>query len=214
MRGIVKPLQYAVALMELNLAKPTSSPLKDADNENVTVNNSNMLSGESTNFPLTAVIVAGQHKQNFNFTPMTGNEYYVYDNMPFQDNGNTAAWISSGSGTNSPVYTLLLQTIKGEDVKIAIEFRNNTTQTFRGATGYIVPGSRFYMYGIIKREGNGAMDDITVFQQDYRTVVNVKINDFAKAYNCIPDLQDPQLEIGVEINVDWILGTPINVPLY
>ena len=207
--AINDPMQYGVALLKLNLAKTTSSILEDKDHADVNVNNSN--------FPMTAVIVAGQHKQNFDFSPLTGNEYYVYDNMPLSETRGTLSWITnSGSVTNSPSYTMLLQSLQEEDVIICIEFQNNSNTTFRGETGYIVPGSKFYMYGRIEyNNGTGNKSLVkSVFQQDYITEVNLKINSLEHAYNCIPDLQDPQLEVGVEISVDWILATPTNVPLY
>lgn len=207
--AINDPMQYGVALLKLNLAKTTSSILEDKDHADVNVNNSN--------FPMTAVIVAGQHKQNFDFSPLTGNEYYVYDNMPLSDTRGTLSWITnSGSVTNSPSYTMLLQSLQEEDVIICIEFQNNSNTTFRGETGYIVPGSKFYMYGRIEyNNGRGDKSLVkSVFQQDYITEVTLKINSLEHAYNCIPDLQDPQLEVGVEISVDWILATPTNVPLY
>lgn len=207
--AINDPMQYGVALLKLNLAKTTSSILEDKDHADVNVNNSN--------FPMTAVIVAGQHKQNFDFSPLTGNEYYVYDNMPLSETRGTLSWITnSGSVTNSPSYTMLLQSLQEDDVVICIEFQNNSNTTFRGETGYIVPGSKFYMYGRIEyNNGKGEKSLVkSVFQQDYITEVNLKINSLEHAYNCIPDLQDPQLEVGVEISVDWILATPTNVPLY
>lgn len=201
------PMQYGVALLKLNL-NTTAATLKDADNEDVTVSN--------TYFPMTAVIVAGQHKQSFDFSPLTGNEFYVYDNMPLSSTGGTRSWITSLANTNNPSYTLLLQSLQAEDVIICVEFQNNSTTTFKGETGYIVPGSKFYMLGtIVYNDGNGDKNLVkSVFQQDYVTEVTLSINSLKHAFNCIPDLQDPQLEVGVEINVDWLLATPTNVPLY
>lgn len=209
--AVNKPMQYGVALLKLNLNTTTAEKLKDADDADITVSNQD--------FPMTAVIVAGQHKQSFDFTPQTGNEYYVYDNMPLSDAGETLAWITSLANTNNPSYTLLLQSLQAEDVIICIEFQNNSSTTFRGETGYIVPGSKFYMLGTIKfGTGQGSQAVQTevksVFQQDYVTEVNLTINSLKKAFNCIPDLQDPQLEVGVEIDIDWILATPSEIPLY
>lgn len=206
--AVNKPMQYGVALLKLNLNTTTAEKLKDADDADVTVSNQD--------FPMTAVIVAGQHKQSFDFTPQTGNEYYVYDNMPLSDAGETLAWITSLANTNNPSYTLLLQSLQAEDVIICIEFQNNSSTTFRGETGYIVPGSKFYMLGTLTYgSGHGNQTLVkSVFQQDYVTEVNLTINSLKKAFNCIPDLQDPQLEVGVEIDIDWILATPSEIPLY
>lgn len=207
--AVNKPMQYGVALLKLNLNKTATTTLKDMDDEDVAVN-------DDTSFPMTAIIVAGQHKQSFDFTPLTGNEYYVYDNMPLSNNRGTLAWITSLANTNNPSYSLLLQTLQAEDVKICVEFENNSSTTFRGATGYIVPGSKFYMYGVIVyNNGDGDKNLVkSVLQQDYVTELTLTINTLRNAYNCIPDLQDPQLEVGVEIDVDWILATPSEIPLY
>ena len=40
------------------------------------------------------------------------------------------------------------------------------------------------------------------------------INSLAKAYNTIPELRDPQLEIGVVAKMEWIQVTPAEIPMY
>ena len=47
-----------------------------------------------------------------------------------------------------------------------------------------------------------------VFDSDYKTTIYVRVNDLGKAYNTVPDLQDPQLELGVVTEMDWIQVEP------
>ena len=53
-----------------------------------------------------------------------------------------------------------------------------------------------------------------VFVSDHTTKVTFSINSLAKAYNTIPELRDPQLEIGVTAKVEWIQVTPAEIPMY
>ena len=39
------------------------------------------------------------------------------------------------------------------------------------------------------------------------------MNDLANAYNTVPDLRDPQLELGVVAEMDWIQVTPGGIKL-
>ncbi|MBR2136070.1 MAG: hypothetical protein IJ855_07620 [Bacteroidales bacterium] len=205
--ALIKPLQYATALFKFKLANCTSNEIPDREETNVAVNHAN--------FPVTGVIVARQHRQNFAFQPLEDAEYYIYDTEV--NNGTTPLGYLTSTATNNDIHSMVLQTPEGEDVVIVVEFRNNTNVTFQGATGSIPPGSKFYMLGTLKYE-NGTGDNKnlvkSVFQQDYITTATFRVNSLAKAYNCIPDLQEPQLELAVQIDVDWILATPTNVPLY
>ena len=36
----------------------------------------------------------------------------------------------------------------------------------------------------------------------------------AKAYNVVPELRDPQLQIGIEAVMDWVQVTPAEIPMY
>ena len=52
-----------------------------------------------------------------------------------------------------------------------------------------------------------------VFSRDYKTTVNVKILKLGSAYNTVPDLRDPQLEIGVSVDMDWVQVEPSGIKL-
>ena len=49
--------------------------------------------------------------------------------------------------------------------------------------------------------------------KDYTTTVGITFVSLAKAYNTVPDLLSPQLEVGVQLTPQWTLVTPTIVPL-
>ena len=52
-----------------------------------------------------------------------------------------------------------------------------------------------------------------MFTQDYTTTVNMRVTSLANAYNCMPDLLEPRLEIGVQLTTKWEQTTPTNIIL-
>ena len=116
------------------------------------------------------------------------------------------------------IRTLLVQTEMDQDVHYALEFRNDSGAAFYGANGCIVPaGGKFYLVGIMEISKltpaqRGGID--CVLLQDHVTRLSVSVNSLAKAYNTIPELRDPQLEIGVVTRRDWVQSTPTEVPMY
>jgi hypothetical protein len=54
----------------------------------------------------------------------------------------------------------------------------------------------------------------SVFSSDYKTTVKVKARNLGNAYNTVPDLRDPQLELGVVAEMDWFQVEPggIKIP--
>lgn len=204
--ALIDPLQYAVAHLEVKL-KQTSATLKDANNADVAV--------EANKFPLTAIIIGGQRKVKFDFTPADPSDdtdvRFVYDhsfNTPLLA-------LSSTSDSSTPVHTLLLQSADGQKVPIVAEFENNTTTTFRGLDGVVYPGTHFYLVGEIDPSTGAGTDDAAknrVFTQDYTTSVSITVSSLAKAYNVLPNLLSPRLEIGIQL-MPWVQATPTIVPL-
>lgn len=200
------PLQYGPALFTFSFTSATDSSLPDRNEIPVPINNGS--------FPVTGIIIGEQREQSFQFHPLQGKNHYLWDNYVFTggSTGTPKAYIKNG--TQQPVSTLVLETEKGEDVHYAVEFLNNSGRTFVGATGNILPDTKFYLIGILSLEGltNPAIDSI--FKQDCQTRATFKVTTLAKAYNTVPDLQNPQLEIGVQVHMDWILDTPSELPLF
>jgi hypothetical protein len=47
-----------------------------------------------------------------------------------------------------------------------------------------------------------------VFTQDQTTTAKLRVDGLAKAYNVMPNLLSPRLEIGVTLTTDWEQTTP------
>ena len=52
-----------------------------------------------------------------------------------------------------------------------------------------------------------------MFVRDHVTEVNVSFTSLKAAYDVIPDLTEPQLQLGVQAEFGWNLSTPTNVPV-
>lgn len=209
--AIRDPLQYGVALLELKCQKASSNNLEDFAPKNINVNN--------TNFPLTGIIVADQYPQRYDFTATTdanAEMSYLYDAEVNGSDGKARAWISKNTAS-SVLTTLVLPTRPGKDVRFALEFLNNTNTTIVGANGCnIAPKQHFYLAGILKfseRTDNSGDNLGSVFVRGYVTEVKASFTSLKAAYDVIPDLTEPQLQLGVQAEFGWNLSTPTNVPI-
>ena len=101
-------------------------------------------------------------------------------------------------------------------MKIAVEFQNNSGALFVGRYGEIIyPGSKFYLLGTFDPNKNETVNYIGVtpatlikraFVQDYTTTANLVISSLQNAYNTVPDLRAPQLELGLSVDLTWQTG--------
>ena len=118
--------------------------------------------------------------------------------------------------------TLVVATPLGasQDVYVAIELLNNSNQDFIGAQGLVPAGSKFYLVG--KLESNKADTQESsetvnpgkrVFYPDYTTTARLTITDLKKAYNTIPDLRTPALELGLSVDLSWQNGKVYDITL-
>lgn len=153
--------------------------------------------------PLTGIIIGDQKNVDYSFAPNSSDSYFVYD--------NTISGITLGS-TSQYVQMLVLPTTGEETVHFALEFQNNASSTFRCQQGTVPPGCKFYLAGELKPgngtkpEGNEEIAD--VFNSDHKTTVYIKVKSLDYAYNTVPDLRDPQLELGVVAEMDWVQLDP------
>ena len=204
--AIKDPLSYAVGRLQIGIV--AKSVLEDADGTKIT------LSSDET-FPLTAVLVAGQYQQAFDFTPKENStEYIIYDKeVSGQSMGKGRA---ANLSTNPAAYTntLVLQSKNQSDVRFALEFKNNSGKSFRSLNGTVYKDTKFYLVGSIEVP-SGQTDDYKkrAFTKGYDTQGVVRISSLKDAYPYLPNLLEPRLEIGIKLIPNWIQSTTTNVPL-
>lgn len=162
----------------------------------------------STDYPLTGIIIGNQRTQQFDFTPLPsgsgGKEYFLYD--------------SEVSDTPF-IYTLTFETLAAEDVRFALEFRNNTTTDIYGVRGCKVrPGTKFYLVGTMSYTDltpAQKAQQASVFAKDHYTNLNVSFVNMALyyCYDLLPELKAPDLQIGLDAKLSWDAATPTTVPI-
>ncbi len=199
--AIASPIQYAVARLDVAVQLATSSLV---DNSETVVGIATNVTAPVGGFPVTAVLVGGQQQVKFDFTTNGGTEYTIYDNaVPAGMKAN----IGSLSATN---YTMVLENGTG-DVNIAVEMVNTTDVDFYGHGGQLIPkGGKFYV--IAKLIADDATETSKhVFKQDFKTIANLTLQNLKYAYNEIPDLRTPQLELGFSVDLSWQSGHTYNI---
>lgn len=187
--AIVDQMQYGVGLVEFKMALELSA-------------------AAAAGCPLTGIIIGEQRDVDFSFSPKSSAQSrFVYD--------NNVSGITLSNTASQNVQVLVLPTSSDESVHFALEFQNNTSSSFPCQQGTVQPGCKFYMAGELK-PGEGSKPDgapASVFSSNYKTTVNVQIRNLGKAYNTVPDLRDPQLEIGVSVEMDWLQVEPGGIKL-
>ena len=221
--AIIDPVQYAVGRLDAKI-KAESASLQDNALNNYTVN-------EGTNFKVTGILVGGQKPVDYKFEQRSDHStfYTIYDQAI---DGNIYL-LNSESPT---IYTLALETKTAASesdetaiAKIAVEFLNNTDKVIVGLNNEkIYPGCKFYLVGTLDPHKNltqtydGSTADPTnhpeliikkAFVQDYKTIVNLKIASLKNAYNTLPDLTVPQLEMGLSVDLGWQTGISQNIDI-
>lgn len=151
-------------------------------------------------FPVTGILVGGQRTVDFLFQPMeTGHaEYTIYDNDVPDD------WFLTTENAKTN-HTLLFPSYGQADngkVRVALEIQNNS-QDFSGTGGKLIPlGCKFYLVAELNAKGETDVGE-RVFLNDRITTVHFKVSSLKEAYNVIPDLRLPELELGLGVNISW-----------
>lgn len=202
-------IEYAVARLDVK-AQANASTLNDAKPESFSLTNET--------FPITGVLVGGQRTVDYSFMPLTSGvlkEFTIYDqDMPT----NWALTANSGTTIN---HTLVL-TSHGEGdegkVRVALELQNNSGKDFNGFGGALIPaGCKFYLVGELNARTNEDIKDKNnqvikrVFLQDYITTATFTVKSLKNAYNVVPDLRLPALELGLGVNLNWTPGLNLDV---
>lgn len=230
--AIIDPIQYAVGRLDMTVsALSTDDVVEDVGGTEVTKKMMYDKKGEAydatAGFEVTGVLIGGQKQVGFDFTTdASSDSKTIYDNITkSQPTSTLTVTPSAASGTN---YTLALETVKDQEVYVAVEFLNKGAD-FEGFDGVIPAGCKFYLVGKLSPTAgteNGVTgydeDDLNqVFKQDYKTIATFKIskgtkdatniNGLGAAYNTIPDLRTPQLELGLSVNLEWESGIQFEV---
>ena len=210
--AIADPLQYAVARLQLTVEV-------DADVAELKYNGTNTIPYKNDedvyNFRMTGVIVGGQRKVGYDFKPIAQSDddvKFVYDSQ-VGDSYYLKKKSEYAGGTVDPANTLVLQTCDNEDVNVILEFEYTGDTEFKCLNGYVYPGTRFYLVGVVKSadfkdETGDEASRGRVFTQDYTTTIEMTVKSLEKAYNVLPNIIAKNLEIGVMTTPKWKAATP------
>ena len=118
---------------------------------------------------------------------------------------------AASTAASSPNYTLVLETSPGVSIHVALEFVNSGATSFEGADGTVNVGDKFYLIATLNPSTAGDK----VFTQDFTTTANFSllVDALKRAYNGLPDLRTPQMELGLSVDLSWRQGTIFNVDL-
>jgi hypothetical protein len=205
--AIKDTIQYAVARLDIQIKTKENDYLEDND----PVTASNHVANPDDGYELTGVLVGGQKHVGFDFTQATygggdATSHTIYDRVM------SSSIYTSTLAYSAPNSTLVLETPASENEFIAIELINSSDKDFYGADGIVPIGGKFYLVGQL----NASLATETgnqVFKQDYTTTARIAIKDLKSAYNTIPDLKAPQLEIGLSVDLSWQAGHTYDLEL-
>lgn len=213
--AIVHPIQYAVGRLDVKVKLANGGDLED---------NSDIVEEHATNvdasegFKITGILVGGQKSVGFNFEPIGANEFTIYDKVMTSTQEAVPADMMAMPAANFDAaqvnHTLVLEN-DSSDVRIAVEMQNTTGVDFYGVDGGLIPkGGKFYVVATLKVDAAANATIRTahkVFQQDYVTKANLTLTNLRSAYNTIPDLRTPQLEIGFSVDLTWQNGNEYTI---
>ena len=157
------------------------------------------------------MLIGGQKNVDFAFAPVSSAaEKTIYDAAVGTNNAGIGV-TTTGQVVNR---TLVLQTAGAQTpgevrVNFALEFVNNSPSAFQGVDGIVPVRGKFYLVG---RLTNTAAHH-NVFFQDHNTIATVTINSLRNAYNCVPDLRAPKLELGLSVDLKWEEGLKQDVTI-
>ena len=212
--ALVEPIQYAVAQLKSSI-KIAANVLKDKNGADVKIGTT---TDDDGTFSVTGMLIGGQKNVDWQFLPTGTNIYTIYDKeIPSASNAN----VISSTSSDVSNYTLALENTAGEDVYIAVEFENNA-KDFMGKDGLIAKGTKFYLVAKLQPSvgvgyTSGTLDK--VFMQDYVTTAKFVISantetgytkGLGAAYNVIPDLRTPKMELGLSVDLSWSPGLTFN----
>lgn len=206
--ALKNPINYAVARFDV-LAKFNAGTVKDNLGEDVNTQ-------ASDGITLDGVLIGGQKNVKWDFStpaPDAGGSGSTYTEYTIYDASVTSTKVGDTTPAKTMAYSLALQTVQGTQINFALELTNNTGDSFTGKDGIVPAGGRFYLVGKLTPDATQSESDNRVFYQDHTTKATVTINSLENAYNCIPDLKNPKLELGLSVDLTWQAGLVDNVTI-
>jgi len=98
-----------------------------------------------------------------------------------------------------------------DNVRVAVEMVNTTGKDFYGAGNQLIKaGAKFYVVAELVA-AQATQTSGHVFKQDYTTTANLTLKNLKTAYNTIPDLRTPKLELGFSVDLSWKEGHTYDV---
>lgn len=230
--AIENEVQYAVGRLDVTVQATNGlSTLKDANNQDVSLGaNTFPITGIIVGNQRVV-----DYKFEAKEKSKTGNQYTIYDsqvteNTPYLYNGSnvpaaTHTLVLETVDVNEDQEKATTETTEGKityykapnaDVPIAVEFENKSGKTFVGRNKELIyPDTKFYLIGKLYPDKNKTEhydnDESKplikkAFVKDYITTANFKVSSLQNAYNMLPDLRTPHLEIGLSVDLNWKTG--------
>lgn len=222
-------VQYAVGRLDITVQAwkkkegstdaHSLSTIKDNVNTEFSVSNTQI-------FPITGILLSNQKAVDYKFETKSGTTAYIlYDKEVGKKVGETDNRKFLTQLESGVIHTLALETEPATGttssdetglVKIVVEFENNSGKNIVGFNnGIIYPGCKFYLIGTLDPRNttdfNATSSLNQAIKQDYTTTARLKIENLKKAYNILPDLTMPKLEMGLGVDLSWQTGIDINV---
>lgn len=182
-------------------------------------------------YTLKGILIGDQREVGWNFAQSGTTSYTIYDKLIAGATTGAAVTKTSASATNQ---TLVLETSDDGSINIALEFVNNGA-AFVGADGIVPAGGTFYLIGTLTpasndtNYGTGTGKTKKVFAQDFVTTASFTITTGASSTDAntwggtaaglglarvgLPDLRQPQLELGLSVDLHWTPGLTFNVDI-
>lgn len=206
-------IQYAVGRLDLQIQVANGSIYANGDGGTSSAEEQ-IVQVPTEGYKVTGVLIGGQKQVGWDFTPKaTATEVIIYDNVM------TSSGMAAKKGVLSDVnYTLALETEANAQKYLLVEFEN-TGDDFFGFSNQLIPsGSKFYLLALLNpataTQPSTGTPINQVFKQDYNTVVKLTIgrNALKNAYQTIPDLRSPKLELGLSVDLTWQQGLTFDTP--
>ena len=218
--AIVKEIQYAVGRLDVTVSTEGNAYLNDKENNQINI--AAGTTADETTFPITGIIVANQRPVDYKFEASGSTEYTVYDSQVTENVPCLFPNTKENYPATRKTHTLVLQTldvaesVDNSKVKIAVEFLNNSGKTIVGKEGVLIyPKTKFYLIGELDPSKNTSQHYTTeegsplikkAFVKDYVTTAQFVVKSFQNAYNMLPDMRSPKLEIGMSVDLTWNTG--------